>query len=154
MDFGLPQNRKRLFIVGIRKTTASSDFDWAELKSHTPWPLASFDSVLNKNLPADDQTTFPDGVRESISWGLEQIKAKNGCPNKEHWIIDCDASERWRSCRKEVSPCLTHSRPSASGSRAKSEDSPRMRPSAFKESSGRGCPGIVIEISDAWWVTP
>ena len=42
---------------------------------------------------------------------VKDIKLKGGTPASEDWVIGCDASERWRSIKKDISPTLVHSRP-------------------------------------------
>ena len=60
-----------------------------------------------EEVPPKEPTGF---ARDNIEWAKGRIKERGGDPIHEDWVIDCDASERWRTYKKDHSPCLINAR--------------------------------------------
>mmetsp|Transcript_54883 Transcript_54883/g.172195 ORF Transcript_54883/g.172195 Transcript_54883/m.172195 type:complete len:326 (-) Transcript_54883:67-1044(-) len=108
-EHGVPQSRRRIYIVGIKRVVDNGSFEFPE-----PVPRPSIELFLEprpahlakSRLPPESQGT----ARTNVINALKELKA-NGCrPLKVPYIIDCDSSPYRSKYHKDVSPCLTCSR--------------------------------------------
>jgi len=106
-EHGIPQNRRRIYIVGIKKRFDDGSFEFPE-----PVPRPSIELFLEPRrplkctLPPESQGT----ARSNVLSMLKELKA-NGCrPLKVPYIMDCDSSARRAKYLKDLSPCMTCSR--------------------------------------------
>jgi len=80
-DFGAPQNRERIFIVGFDKNyygesvDFSSLFDWP-IPPHTPTRLGDILEDINKTYPMDDKYTISDKLWAGHQKRKEKHKSK------------------------------------------------------------------------------
>eukprot|EP00420_Gonyaulax_spinifera_P000433 CAMPEP_0197944630 /NCGR_PEP_ID=MMETSP1439-20131203/125506_1 /TAXON_ID=66791 /ORGANISM="Gonyaulax spinifera, Strain CCMP409" /LENGTH=373 /DNA_ID=CAMNT_0043567883 /DNA_START=64 /DNA_END=1185 /DNA_ORIENTATION=+ len=108
-DHGVPQNRRRVYFVGIKKTCDDGSFEFPE-----PVPRPSLELFLEprkrpspgSELPPKSQTT----ARANVQRALKEITAQGLDPLKEHFVVDCDSSGPRMKYVRDVTPCLTCSR--------------------------------------------
>jgi len=107
---GVPQNRRRIYIVGLR-----SDVDDGSFRFPEAIPSMKLDKFLDKlpkgfnvekSLPPVTQTV----ARNNVESALRKLKRNGSDPWEESWIVDCDSSPNRSSCQEECAPCLTCSR--------------------------------------------
>jgi len=108
-EHGIPQSRRRIYIVGIRKRFDDGSFNFPE-----PVPRPSIELFLEPKPKLPAKVTLPPAsqgtARTNVLRTLKELKA-NGCsPLEVPYIIDCDSSPYRSKYLKEVSPCLTCSR--------------------------------------------
>jgi len=108
-EHGVPQSRRRIYIVGIKKSCDDGSFTFPE-----PVPRPSIELFLEPrtkrpsslDLPPESQGT----ARTNVKQAIEELYAKGRNPLKEPFIIDCDSSPYRMKYVEDVSPCLTCSR--------------------------------------------
>ena len=101
-DYGIPQHRERLFVVGIRDKKRT--FKWPK-----KFPLPQ--NALPKILKEDDKRCAPGPLPEKlhtlaakVSGGLRQLK-------RDWYVVDLASSPEWSSVRKPgLCPTLTRAR--------------------------------------------
>lgn len=106
---GVPQSRKRIYMVGIKKSCDKGTFTFPE-----PLKTPSIESFLQprkrkptmEDLPSESNGTAYSNVKRC----LEELMAKGHDPFKEPWILDCDSSPHRSQYKLGVTPCLTCSR--------------------------------------------
>ncbi|CAJ1353372.1 unnamed protein product [Effrenium voratum] len=111
-DHGVPQSRKRVYFVGIRKNTVPAGFQGFEWPEELP--RVSIEPFLNrrrkvptmKDLPKKGGVTARSGAKEV----LQQLKREGKDPLNKTYIIDIDASARYRNFMRDRCPCMTKSR--------------------------------------------
>ena len=116
-DFGLPQNRERVCIVGLLRNALKLEAN----KPFFKWPLgnrgvcASLEEVLEKNVPADPRPA--QGTRRSAMHKLprKRIRAKGIHSKHKICAMDLLASAKRGSFMVDCVPCLTRSRASCHG---------------------------------------
>ncbi|CAL1165777.1 unnamed protein product [Cladocopium goreaui] len=104
-DYGLPQRRRRLWIVGVNTNAAKGKFTW-------PKPIrkkVKLSEVLGRK---SNDMEFPSssGGRKRLREGLRNL-VRNNEDAEECWVIDCAASRKFAGKPSfEVSPTLTRAR--------------------------------------------
>jgi len=104
---GLPQSRRRIYFIGIKKSCDDGSFEFPE-----PVPRPSINLFLDqtlgdgKQLPPASQTT----ARANVKRALKEISAQGLNPLTEPFIVDCDSSGPRMKYMRDVTPCLTCSR--------------------------------------------
>ena len=108
-NFGLPQSRRRWFLLAIRKDRQVSPFTW-------PQPLAALPLVALLG-PASGSSS--PGNRPGLPCSLAARNVERAVRHLEgegvdvancNLVIDCDASLGWCGKPRDISPCLTKSR--------------------------------------------
>jgi len=107
---GIPQNRQRLYIVGIRKNADQGTFEWPE-----PVPVPSIEAFLEprkrkptkNDLPPKTRTVARANVKEA----LRRLTAEGRDPLKEPWVVDIDSSTYRMKYMYDRSMCMTAGRP-------------------------------------------
>ena len=107
---GLPQTRRRWFLIAIRADCAVHDFLWPEAIEMLPLPV-----ILGPRVDGDSHARRP-GVKGSLGWrnvdrALDWLATKGKDHATMDYIIDCNASESWCGNPTDRCPCLTRSRP-------------------------------------------
>lgn len=106
-DHGVPHNRHRLYIVGIRQDADRGTFNFPE-----PIPCPSIElfldsrprvSVVAAGLPPKSQTT----ARGNVVSSLRKLKREGSDPLKEPYVIDCDSTAERAKSMLSVTPCIT-----------------------------------------------
>mmetsp|Transcript_58013 Transcript_58013/g.175372 ORF Transcript_58013/g.175372 Transcript_58013/m.175372 type:complete len:372 (-) Transcript_58013:35-1150(-) len=108
-EHGVPQSRRRIYFVGIKKSCDDGSFDFPE-----PVPRPSIELFLEPRrrrplrsvLPPRTQTTALANVRRA----LRELTEQGYDPLKVPFVVDCDSSGPRMKYVKDVSPCLTCSR--------------------------------------------
>jgi DNA-cytosine methyltransferase len=103
---GLPQNRARLYMVGIRADLLTSEFQWPDAI-----PPVSIHDVLDPPHKNDEWDPTSMTNLSNLDRMLTKIMNDNGDPNKDTYLIDINQSEKMGdNIMKERSPTLTRSR--------------------------------------------
>jgi len=110
-DHGVPQSRPRVYIVGIRRDCKQCEFEFPEAL-----PSVDLDSVLDpvvkrptmEMLPPESNGTAHGNVKEVLA----QLQAAKKSPLKNTYVIDLDASPRFRVVMENRVMCMTKSRAS------------------------------------------
>jgi DNA (cytosine-5)-methyltransferase 1 len=106
---GVPQSRRRIYIVGIKRTCDKNIFQFPE-----PVELPSIENFLEPRtsrptaaqLPPRTNTT----ARTNVMRALKDVRSKGHDPLTEAWIVDCDSSPGRAKWVRGISPCFTCSR--------------------------------------------
>ena len=114
-DHGVPQNRRRLFIIGIQSKFDTGSFQFPESIGHGG--IQTILNPLQKNSAAALRTSFPPASQKTAQGNfLQTIKElmENGYqPFDVDVISDLDSTNvHWM---EDVSPCLTSARAAAGG---------------------------------------
>mmetsp|Transcript_79051 Transcript_79051/g.256372 ORF Transcript_79051/g.256372 Transcript_79051/m.256372 type:complete len:399 (+) Transcript_79051:59-1255(+) len=108
-DHGVPQNRKRIYFIGIKKTVDKGDFSWPE-----PLPQVSIEKFLKPRKGKVDATCLPPKsagtAYRNVKAVYKMLLAAGHNPYTEPWIVDIDSSEDRMKFMYDVTPCLTCSR--------------------------------------------
>ena len=115
-QFGLPQSRPRLYIVGLLRTAVRSDFagfPWPKPKVVDPLPLRRFlcggGGVLRR-------TWQPDScVALQIKEGEASIRAAGDRPHEKMFAVDAHSGRGSPSTMLDKIPCLTRTRAASGG---------------------------------------
>lgn len=111
-NFGIPQSRSRVYIVGIRRDCeeAGAPFDFPE-----PVACAPIDLLLDPTdgpPPTEDDLPPPTQgtAHDNITAVLRNLIRAGRDPFTEAWVVDCDSSPGRAKCYRGLSPCMTRSR--------------------------------------------
>ena len=105
-DSGAPHHRERVFIVGTLKACAGPSFEFPESLARRPLsallepPNSRIDNVLSTSASA----------RANLKEACAKLVSEGVVPEDSCFVIDVDASARFRSVMLERSPCLLKSR--------------------------------------------
>lgn len=105
-DHGVPQHRKRLYIVGIRSDVLCAPFTWPEAL-----PAVSLHSVLDDAELDEVQRSLSRTCQRNVNRETARLKRQGGKPSQHSFVIDIDSSANWCSVMLDRSPCVTRSRP-------------------------------------------
>merc|ERR1719468_941385 len=106
---GIPQSRRRVYMVGIKKSCDKGTFTFPE-----PVKMPSIESFLDprkrkptmEDLPPESNTTAHGNVKRA----LEELIAKGHDPFRESWVVDIDSSAARMQYKFDCTPCMTCSR--------------------------------------------
>ncbi len=107
-DHGLPQNRRRLYIVGLKKTLVRRSFCFPE-----PVPSLPLTELLDPRSPDDDHRRLPDTGATSQQVVRAELArlAREGVDLKHtDLLLDAGVSLAWSSRATPFSPCLLRGR--------------------------------------------
>merc|ERR550532_941765 len=108
-EHGVPQSRRRIYFVGIRKNCDDGSFAFPE-----PVPRPIIDLFLEPRKRGTTGTELPPPsqgtARANVRRALKEIKAQGLDALKETFIVDCDSSGPRMKYVRDVTPCLTCSR--------------------------------------------
>ena len=77
-DFGIPQGRRRLFVVGFKNKECFERFSFPEKIKLEDCPLSTMQSMLEENMA--------EGSMQSIEGQLRQIDEKKGEPEERYYL--------------------------------------------------------------------
>ena len=109
-DHGVPQNRPRVFFVGIRKDVDSGSFRFPDPLGATPSIEPFLDPRSRRPCFADLPPKESITARLNVNLLLRAIGDQGHDPFNESWILDCDSSTSRAKGLYNMSPCLTRSR--------------------------------------------
>ena len=108
-DHGVPQSRKRVYIIGIRQDVDQRTFTWPE-----KLPLPSIEEFLDPRDPDLAATGLPPPrqgtARRNVQNKLQMHKEQGEDPHMKCFVVDCGSSEYRCKSVEGVSPCITCSR--------------------------------------------
>ena len=116
LDFGLPQNRARIYIVGVRRDafgacTGITGFPWPKKKNLAPVPLKRF--LCGGRALAGSKLSPGQG------WRLEKAKKiiadREGNPSTEPWVVEISSGRSDPTVMLGHVPCLTRTRAAGGG---------------------------------------
>ena len=109
-EHGVPQNRERLYIVGIRKDADMGTFSFPD-----PIPCPSIERFLDARVPGLAKVGAPrasQGIaRKNFDWCMLELESRGVEPSKEPWVVDIDSTFHRMGKKKALSPCITARRP-------------------------------------------
>ena len=117
-DFGIPQSRPRVYIVGLRRdavaASAGAGFPWPMKKRGlAPLPLRRFlcggPGVLKTKPPAGSRAALQLHKATTI------IQERSGDPSTEPWVVECLSGREPPQCLLGIVPCITRTRAAAGG---------------------------------------
>ena len=114
VNFGIPQNRPRVFIVGLLRSAVSQpSFPWPKPATRSPLPLTRFlcgGAGVIRPLPGAG--TVASG---QLQRGLEAIRAERGNPRTTDYSLDIWSGRDYPGRMTDRVPCITRTRGGAGG---------------------------------------
>lgn len=77
-DYGIPQGRRRLFVVGFKSEDAFARFSFPEKVRLDSCPLPTMQSMLEENMA--------DGSMQSVEGKLDKVNDKKGEPDERYYL--------------------------------------------------------------------
>ncbi|MCP3677455.1 MAG: DNA cytosine methyltransferase [Deltaproteobacteria bacterium] len=108
-EHGIPQRRRRLWIVGIDKSVAKHDFKWPPKLSLTPPLSLILDSLDSLPTASDAPPTSQTVAVRNWRNGLIKILVDGHNPFLEDYVLDIDGS-KLGAVMHNMSPCQTRQR--------------------------------------------
>jgi len=84
-DYGIPQGRRRLFVVGFKDENAFKRFSFPEKIKLEDCPLPTMQSMLEENLKYSDN---PQEGMQSVNGVLRAMWAEKGEPDKRYYLSE------------------------------------------------------------------
>jgi len=105
-DHGVPQNRLRIYFIGIKKSVDRGTFEFPE--ALTPVSIERFLQARRGRpkasaLPPRSQGT----ARDNVVRALKELQAKGRDPFLEPWVVDCDSTRKRMAYFFNHTPCMT-----------------------------------------------
>ena len=114
-DYGVPQDRKRLYIIGYRRASVVVPFVWPR-KSRTCADIDDLLDPIDPLLVKNHQYPTGLGQLERLHDTLADIKKRGGQPNSTTYLIDIDGSKKFKlSYSDSKCMCLTRTRAGCGG---------------------------------------
>ena len=120
LNFGIPQNRPRVFIVGmLRSAVSQPSFPWPKPAKQSPLPLTRFlcgGAGVIRTLPKPGTM-----ARAQLQRGLEAIREEKGNPHTTDYSLDIWSGRRdfghrdYPGRMRDRVPCITRARGGAGG---------------------------------------
>jgi DNA-cytosine methyltransferase len=107
-DYGVAQSRRRLYIVGYKKSLAKCKFKWPQ---RIPMTMSFIKAVGKLKKKATLKLPTAMGTLRRLLEGMKRLPRKR--KQRSHYIIDIDSSNV--SIRKDMCPCITRTRGSSGG---------------------------------------
>ena len=108
---GVPQNRVRIYIVGVLKRLCKGAFDFSSIK---PVPCPSIEHFLDprkgRSTEEDLPPTSQGHAHGNVKRVIRLLKKAGHDPLREPWIIDCDSTEKFCTQQLDCTPCITRRR--------------------------------------------
>jgi len=108
-DHGVPQSRRRIYFVGIKKSCDDGTFQFPE-----PVKRPSIELFLDPRRARPSRTDLPpqsqSTARRNVIKSLKDIGLKGYDPLKVPFLVDVDSSTYRMKHMKDLAPCLTCSR--------------------------------------------
>ena len=107
LDYGVPQNRERIYIIGIRKDIPKS----SEFEFPVPFPLKTYaKDIIDMKMSEDKNNTLTEWELNNLDHFIEKFMEKDVYLEKELHILDIGASRKFASIMNNICPCLKASR--------------------------------------------
>jgi len=108
-EHGIPQSRRRVYIVGIAKASDRGTFAFPE-----PLEMPPIEAFLEPREGMPTRTDLPPRsqgtARANVMRALRELQKAGHDPLNETWVVDCDSSAGRSKWFKGVTPCMTCSR--------------------------------------------
>jgi site-specific DNA-cytosine methylase len=111
-DHGLPQSRRRLYIVGIRTKCCKKAFTWPQ-----PIKIKNTCSQLlgQRRAEIDSNTAATTSQMSRLLQSMEELERRGMDPTNNTFFIDIDASASFRTNMYQMCPCITKTRAATGG---------------------------------------
>eukprot|EP00928_Gymnodinium_smaydae_P062497 TRINITY_DN46350_c0_g1_i1.p1 TRINITY_DN46350_c0_g1~~TRINITY_DN46350_c0_g1_i1.p1 ORF type:complete len:381 (-),score=79.00 TRINITY_DN46350_c0_g1_i1:195-1337(-) len=110
-EHGVPQNRSRLYIVGVLKKFSTGTFSFSEIEK---LPCPSIEHFLEPRKGRPAQTDLPPKsqghAHNNVKRVLKELRAAGHDPLREPFVIDLDSTEKFCTVVKDCSQCITRRR--------------------------------------------
>ena len=108
LNFNIPQNRERIFIIGIKKNLIKNDFDFPPNNTNKP----HITSILESTSKESKFNNLTNWEIKNLQHFIDKFNQKNPPVNIEesYYILDIGASQKFASIMHNISPCLKASR--------------------------------------------
>ena len=114
LDHGVAQNRRRLFIVCIKRCMMQKPFSWPPISSRRASLSECYDRdhrrVIIKMQNIETQIISGNTSAENLRLGFKRIQKLGKTPKNVDAIIDIGSSPKFAQCKIGHAPTLTHSR--------------------------------------------
>ena len=112
-DFGIPQDRRRLFIVGIKASAMKHPFNWPQPRLPTP----SVNQILDPWKPTDKAGRLPpsEGGRQRCMDAFKTCFASGRDPRAIPVLVDIDCSEKYSTFGIDEAKTITRTRGGSGG---------------------------------------
>lgn len=109
LDHGVAQSRPRVYIVGVLKSCKQHDFNFPEELPHVS--IENFLDAPKKSPTMQDVPPAKSGTaKRNVVEVLKKLSKEGKNPFKNTYVIDADASTRFRSVMHDRVMCMTRSR--------------------------------------------
>jgi DNA-cytosine methyltransferase len=113
--WGVPQNRERVYVVAIKKSSYKREFKWPK---DVPLTYTVKDMIVPQL--GDDKTRLPSKTSEGRARGMVKraylkCKANKVNPKSTFVSVDVDCSHKFACMGTSIHPCLTATRAQSSG---------------------------------------
>ena len=118
-DFGLPQNRIRVYIVGVRRDVvpaaegSTTGFPWPKKRDLAPVPLRRF--LCGGHVLSSSKLRPGSGRWRNLKKVRKIIANRKGNALAEPWAVDLDSGRGDPTCMLGRVPCLTRTRAASGG---------------------------------------
>ena len=113
VNFGIPQNRPRVFIVGLLRSAVSQpSFPWPKPAKLSPLPLTRFLCGGAGVIRPPGPGTMASG---QLQRGLEAIREEKGNPHTTDYSLDIWSGRDYPGRMRDRVPCITRARGGAGG---------------------------------------
>lgn len=141
-DFGVPQHRPRLFIVGIRRSR-NCGFKWPRPTTGTV--RTSLDTFLDKRRAHAGSLPTTAHARQSVLDAVAALEARGHDPRRTLFVINAHASTGRVHVMQDRTPCITFDRGGRGGHSA-SQPARRKEASTCLFNLARAKPRVAVSI--------
>ena len=118
-DHGVAQQRRRLYIVGIKKSLTKTPFKWPAADSAAPFLSKCYDrdrcGVVIKNAEICPDIKATETKANALCKAFKAIRKMGETPKEIDAIVDIGASLRFATCQVGYAPTLTRTRCASHG---------------------------------------
>eukprot|EP00928_Gymnodinium_smaydae_P008919 TRINITY_DN13292_c0_g5_i2.p1 TRINITY_DN13292_c0_g5~~TRINITY_DN13292_c0_g5_i2.p1 ORF type:complete len:393 (+),score=95.78 TRINITY_DN13292_c0_g5_i2:122-1180(+) len=110
-EHGVPQNRARLYIVGVLKKFSKGEFSFDSMKK---LPCPSIEHFLEPRKGRPSESSLPPKsqghAHNNVKRVLKELRKEGHDPLREPFVIDLDSTEKFCTVVKDCSQCITRRR--------------------------------------------
>ena len=109
-DHGVPQNRRRVYFVFIRKDVDQGTFAWPLPLGATPGIDRFLDTRGAEPALTNDFAPTQNHARDTFKAKMEELIGRGATPLSQPFLFDVFASKKFSSPMRDTCPCLTRLR--------------------------------------------